>query len=245
MSLAGGLVYNQYFIRRNASDCLGIFGFVGNQAAEDGGRQAEENCLRGLRELSINGYDSCGLASLDTETNRIVVTKHAQETRYGGDCLQKLALDSKALHKSNLGIAHTRWATHGAKTDVNAHPHTDHKGRIALIHNGIIENYQLLKENLAVNHGISPISETDSEILALLIGLFLDQENSIVDSIKKTCLKLIGSYNIALIYNADPDAIYAIRNSGELSIAKDLAKGHSFLCSDVDVLRDEFNLSSF
>jgi glucosamine--fructose-6-phosphate aminotransferase (isomerizing) len=144
-----------------------------------------------------------------------------------------------------LGIAHTRWATHGAKTDVNAHPHTDHKGRIALIHNGIIENYQLLKENLAVNHGISPISETDSEILALLIGLFLDQENSIVDSIKKTCLKLIGSYNIALIYIADPDAIYAIRNSGELSIAKDLVKGHSFLCSDVDVLRDEFNLSSF
>jgi glucosamine--fructose-6-phosphate aminotransferase (isomerizing) len=144
-----------------------------------------------------------------------------------------------------LGIAHTRWATHGAKTDVNAHPHTDHKGRIALIHNGIIENYQLLKENLAVNHGISPISETDSEILALLIGLFLDQENSIVDSIKKTCLKLIGSYNIALIFNADPDAIYAIRNSGELSIAKDLVKGHSFLCSDVDVLRDEFNLSSF
>jgi glucosamine--fructose-6-phosphate aminotransferase (isomerizing) len=144
-----------------------------------------------------------------------------------------------------LGIAHTRWATHGAKTDVNAHPHTDQKGRIALIHNGIIENYQLLKENLAVNHGISPISETDSEILALLIGLFLDQENSIVDSIKKTCLKLIGSYNIALIYNADPDAIYAIRNSGELSIAKDLVKGHSFLCSDVDVLRDEFNLSSF
>ena len=96
-----------------------------------------------------------------------------------------------------------------------------------------------------MNHGITPVSETDSEILALLIGLFLDEENSIVDSIKKTCLKLIGSYNIALIYNADPDAIYAIRNSGELSIAKDLVKGHSFLCSDVDVLRDEFNLSSF
>lgn len=87
MSLASGLVYHQYLIRRQASDCLGIFGFVGNQAAEDGGRQAEENCLRGLRELSINGYDSCGLASLDTETKRIVVTKHAQETRYGGDCL--------------------------------------------------------------------------------------------------------------------------------------------------------------
>ena len=80
-------MYQQYLIRRQASDCLGIFGFVGNQSAPDGGRQAEDNCLRGLRELSINGYDSCGLASLDTDSKRIVVTKHAQETRYGGDCL--------------------------------------------------------------------------------------------------------------------------------------------------------------
>ena len=126
------------------------------------------------------------------------------------------------MHKSRLGLAHTRWATHGSKTDINAHPHTDHKARIALVHNGIIENYKLLKENLQNNHGISPKSDTDSEILALLIGHFLDEGNSIVDSIKITCLKLIGSYNIALIYNEDPDAIYAIRNSGELTIAKDL-----------------------
>jgi glucosamine--fructose-6-phosphate aminotransferase (isomerizing) len=152
-------------------------------------------------------------------------------------------LEAKALHKSTLGIAHTRWATYGAKADVNAHPHTDHKARIALVHNGIIENYQLLKDGLVQNHGINPVSDTDSEILALLIGHFLDQENTIVDSIKKTCLKLIGSYNIALIYNGDPEAIYAIRNSGELSIAKDLVQGHSFLCSDADVLKDEFNLS--
>ncbi len=105
------------------------------------------------------------------------------------------------MHKSRLGLAHTRWATHGSKTDINAHPHTDHKTRIALVHNGIIENYQLLKESIRSNNGISPKSDTDSEILALLIGIFLDEGNTIVDSIKKTCLKLIGSYNIALIYN--------------------------------------------
>lgn len=142
---------------------------------------------------------------------------------------------------SSLGIAHTRWATHGAKTDINAHPHTDQKQRIALVQNGIIENYQILKQQLVAS-GVNPISETDTEILALLIGQFLDQECSIVEAIKKTCLKLIGSYNIALIYNADPDAIYAIRNSGELSIAKDLVKGHSYICSDSDVLLDEFSL---
>ena len=74
-------------IGSHSSDCLGIFGFVGNEQADDGGRIAEETCMRGLRELSATGYDSCGLASIDSETSRIVVSKHAQETRYGGDCL--------------------------------------------------------------------------------------------------------------------------------------------------------------
>lgn len=93
-------------------------------------------------------------------------------------------------------------------------------------------------------HGINLISETDSEVVALLIGVFLDEEGtSIVEAIKKACLKLIGSYNIALIYIGDPLALYAIKNSGELSVARDLLKGHSYLCSDQNVLRDEFNLT--
>ncbi len=83
-----------------------------------------------------------------------------------------------------------------------------------------------------MNHEIQPKSQTDSEVIALLIGHFLDNGETIVESIKKTCLKLIGSYNFALIYNADPKAIYAVRNSGQLSIARDLAKGHSYLCSE-------------
>lgn len=103
-----------------------------------------------------------------------------------------------------LGLAHTRWATHGAKTDTNAHPHSDQKGRIALVHNGIIENCDLLKAELFEKHSIIPKSQTDSEVIALFIGLHLDQGEGIVDSIKKTLLKLIGSYNIALIYNQDP-----------------------------------------
>ena len=103
------------------------------------------------------------------------------------------------------------------------------------MHNGIIENYKRLKEGLIAT-GINPATETDSEIIALLIGSYLDQQDSIVEAIKKTCLKLIGSYNFALIYKADPKAIYAIRNSGQLSIAIDIETGHSFLCSQSDVL---------
>jgi glucosamine--fructose-6-phosphate aminotransferase (isomerizing) len=101
----------------------------------------------------------------------------------------------------HASIAHTRWATHGSKVDRNAHPHTDHKTRIALVHNGIIENHERLKDELLQKYGLTPVSETDSEVLALLIGVFLDKGDTIVDSIKKTCLKLIGSYNIAILYN--------------------------------------------
>ena len=119
---------------------MGIFGIVGNEGEDI----AEQACLQGLKELGTLPYDACGIASLRTPAegkSNLVITKHAQEYRYGGDCLRKLAASAANMHRGSIGIAHTRWATHGGKTDSNAHPHTDHKNRIALVHNGIIENY--------------------------------------------------------------------------------------------------------
>ena len=91
---AGYFAYLQQM--KKQSECLGIFGFVGNEQAEDGGLIAEEVCIRGLRELCSSGYDSCGIASLEPSTQKLVVSKHAQETRYGGDCFQKLASSAKS-----------------------------------------------------------------------------------------------------------------------------------------------------
>lgn len=100
----------------------------------------------------------------------------------------------------------------------------------------------MLKDELATIKNVKPVSETDSEVIALWIGVFLDEGKTIVEAIKEACLKIVGTYNIALIYIEDPKAVYAIKNAGEFVVALDALKGHGFVCSDKDVLTDEFNL---
>ena len=117
-----------------AAECCGIVGYIGSKPI------AGDVCIQGLQILESRGYDSCGIVTID-ENGRFVRTKFASSDRFGGDCIKRMELEGTARHKHYIGLGHTRWATHGDKTDVNAHPHYDHKERIALIHNGLIENY--------------------------------------------------------------------------------------------------------
>lgn len=156
------------------SDNCGIVGVVGSD-------DANAFVLEGLTILQNRGYDSAGIATVDKRNTDLFVTKFAS---------RDTTCDSIDLVRSNsskhvghfTGIGHTRWATHGGKTDLNAHPHTDSKKRIALIHNGTINNSYDLKSEL-VKKGVKFLSETDTEVIAQLVGLYLDEGMSTKDAV--------------------------------------------------------------
>ena len=156
------------------SDNCGIVGVVGSD-------DANAFVLEGLTILQNRGYDSAGIATVDKRNSDLFVTKFAS---------RDTTCDSIDLVRSNsskhvghfTGIGHTRWATHGGKTDLNAHPHTDSKKRIALIHNGTINNSYDLKNELT-KKGVKFLSETDTEVIAQLVGLYLDEGMSTKDAV--------------------------------------------------------------
>ena len=129
-----------------------------------------------------------------------------------------MALEGVGNHNHNIAIGHTRWATHGDKTDINAHPHFDRFGRIAIVHNGVIANYHALKCDLKDNHGIIPVSETDTEIIAQVIGLELDNGLELSEAIKAGTDRLLGTFSIVLISILEPDVMYVVKNTGAMVI---------------------------
>ena len=146
------------------------------------------------------------------------MTKFASSDRFGGDCIKRMAVEGASRHNHCIGIGHTRWATHGDKTDVNAHPHFDHKMRVALIHNGIITNYHELKTELELKEGLKPKSGTDTEIVALLIGLYLDKGESLSAAIASATSRLEGAYSFVLISILEPENMYIFKNTGTIVI---------------------------
>lgn len=195
----------------------GIVGFIGKQPAYD-------ILVKGLHRLEYRGYDSAGVALMD-DTGSINIYK----TRGKVEDLERFCL-SKDL-EGCLGIAHTRWATHGEPNDINAHPHTSSSGRIALVHNGTIENYGILKEALE-QQGCTFKSETDSEVLVELIDYIRRTSKcSLLNAVREALKEVIGAYAIAVVSMDDPDRIICARKSSPLviGIGKD---GEYYIASD-------------
>jgi glucosamine--fructose-6-phosphate aminotransferase (isomerizing) len=196
----------------------GIVGYAGN------GNGAKEILLDGLRALEYRGYDSAGIAMV--RKSKLIVRKESGKLR---------ALEAKVTSSDfdgPIGIGHTRWATHGAPTRDNAHPHLSSDGKIAVVHNGIIENYRDLKDELIRKNGIVFVSETDSEVIAQLIGL--NYKGDLKEAVRKTSLRLKGAYTIAVICADDPERIIATRKNAPL-VAGMCDEG-AILASDIPAL---------
>jgi glucosamine--fructose-6-phosphate aminotransferase (isomerizing) len=194
----------------------GIVGYVG-------GKPALEVVIEGLRRLEYRGYDSAGVAIVSHET--LHVAKKAGKL---GNLEKLLAEDQ--LPPSSLGIGHTRWATHGAPNDVNAHPHTSADGRIALVHNGIIENYVSLREELNAA-GISCESETDTEIVAQLVGQQVAAGLPLDEAMRTVCRRLRGAFTLVAVDSQQPDTVVAARRNSPLVVG--VGEGENFVASDV------------
>lgn len=197
----------------------GIVGYVGKDNAKD-------VIIDGLKRLEYRGYDSAGIAVI--RDGKLQVRKHVG----GIENLEALIGADKMA--SNIGIGHTRWATHGAPSDVNAHPHTDQADEIAIVHNGIIENYQELRQELIENHGVSFRSETDTEVIAQLIGVIYKEKKDLLDAVYGALAKMRGAYAIAAIAADEPDKIVAVRKDAPLIAG--LGKGSNFIASDIPAL---------
>ena len=172
------------------------------------------------------GYDSAGIAVV--RNGSLEIKKHVG----GIENLENLIGDDHMA--SHVGIGHTRWATHGAPSDLNAHPHGSQDNTIAIVHNGIIENYQQLKQELIEEHNIKFKSETDTEVIAQLIGVIYREKKDLLESVFAAVEKMRGAYAIVAIAQEEPDKIVAVRKDAPLIVG--LGKGSNFVASDIPAL---------
>ena len=203
----------------------GIVGYIGY-------RDAYSILIQGLKRLEYRGYDSAGLA-LVTDKGDINLYKCKGKVKNLEDFVCNCDLSG------HVGIAHTRWATHGEPNDVNAHPHFSSSGNIALIHNGIIENYAILKEAL-IEHGYTFKSDTDTEVLVNLIEYVRTTNNcSLLEAVQGALKQVIGAYAIAVVEKGNTKEIIAARESSPLVVG--VGKGEFFLASDASPLVEYTN----
>jgi len=197
----------------------GIIGYIGD-------KQASPILLDGLKRLEYRGYDSSGIGVIECDSGKVVLRKTKGKIKDLQDLIK-----SHPFPKNSIGISHTRWATHGVPNKTNAHPHSDCTGRIYIVHNGIIENYEQLKHKL-IKKGHKFVSATDTEVIAHLIEEYYS--NDLMAAVQKTIAQLTGAFALGVMSVDQPDQIIAARTGSPLIIG--LGKNENFIASDVPAI---------
>ncbi len=196
----------------------GIVGYIGTQ-------KAVPILLDGLKKLEYRGYDSAGVSRI--ENSKITITKDKGRVKN----LDELLKDNNS--SSTIGIAHTRWATHGKPSKINSHPHLDNTNKFSVVHNGIIENYSDIKKFL-MDNGYQFISETDTEVIPNLISYYYTSGNDFLHSVSLACKDLEGSYAIEVLCEDFPDRIIVVKKDSPLVIGT--SKGNHYIASDIPAI---------
>jgi glucosamine--fructose-6-phosphate aminotransferase (isomerizing) len=196
----------------------GIIGYIGET-------QAMPILIEGLKRLEYRGYDSAGVAIMENGSLLVEKTK--------GKISQLERLVNHRTWLGSTGMAHTRWATHGEPNTENAHPHTDCTGEIAVVHNGIIENWSKLKSAL-LKEGHTFTTETDTEVIAHLVEKFYKSGATLEEAVQSTVRQLDGTYGLVIMSKREPDKIIGVRNGSPLIVG--VASGENFLASDVSAI---------
>lgn len=196
----------------------GIVGYIGSQKASD-------ILLNGLKRLEYRGYDSAGISYF--KDGKIVTVKQAGKV---AELEKLLNLDEMT---STIGIAHTRWATHGEPNNINAHPHFDNSGKISVIHNGIIENYLVIKQKLETE-GYTFVSDTDSEVLAVLIGALYEKLGNLEDAVSTALSEVDGTFGIIVMSSHDSDQLIAARRGSPMVFG--IGDGEYIIASDASAI---------
>lgn len=200
----------------------GIVGIVGKE-------NAEKIIISGLERLEYRGYDSAGLFVSDKQTNHLIKAQGRIK-----NLEEKMTEDISGT----IGIGHTRWATHGKPSENNAHPHSSQNGRLVMVHNGVIENFEEIRQNYVASNVF--YGETDTEIAVHLIASLMENENiSTKEAFKKALSIIQGSYAFALVDKEDPETIYVAKNKSPLLIG--IGEGFNVICSDALAMLDQTN----
>ncbi|MFN1834696.1 glutamine--fructose-6-phosphate transaminase (isomerizing) [Balneola sp. MJW-20] len=197
----------------------GIVGYIGDKEASD-------VIIKGLKRLEYRGYDSAGIAIINGELH----------IKKGKGKVKNLESMIRGVASSHIGIGHTRWATHGEPNDINSHPHVSQSGKLALVHNGIIENYTSLKKKLE-SQGYTFYSETDTEIIAKLIESFLEKNpDDLRKSVQLALLQVTGTYGLAIIHSDFPDEIIVARKGSPLLLG--VGENEMLIASDASAVAE-------